>query len=120
MARTQVTGLQILDGSIKRDDLDIATNGQAVVRRIIAGTNINISSTGVDTGTGDVTINATTGGTTFLDGSFRVQNTADNSKQLAFDVSSVTAGNTRTLVVPDANGSLALVADTRRNALIWG
>ena len=58
MARTQSTGQQILDGTVQRTDLDSVTAGQAVIRKIIAGTNITISSTGVDTGTGDVTINA--------------------------------------------------------------
>jgi len=59
MAVTTVRGEQILDGDVQRVDLDIATAGQAVTRRIIAGTNITLGSTGVDTGTGDVTINST-------------------------------------------------------------
>jgi streptogramin lyase len=58
MARTEVRGAQIKDGDVKRADLNVSTTGQAVTRRIIAGTNVTLSSTGVDTGTGDVTINA--------------------------------------------------------------
>jgi hypothetical protein len=58
MPVTGLRGRQILDGDVFRNDLNITTSGSAVIRRIIAGTNITISSTGVDTGTGDVTINA--------------------------------------------------------------
>lgn len=62
MAVTQVTTSQIKDGSINRNDLDATTPGSAVVRRLIAGTNISFSSTGMDSGTGDVTIDATGAG----------------------------------------------------------
>lgn len=63
MARTQQTGQQIADGSVQRSDLDVSTAGEAVTRKIIAGTGISITSTGVDAGTGDVTINTTAGAT---------------------------------------------------------
>ena len=63
MPITEIRGGQIKDTSVQRADLDISTTGSAVVRRIIAGTNVTIGSTGVDTGTGDVTINASGGGT---------------------------------------------------------
>ena len=62
MARTQITGKQVGDGSVQRDDLDVITPGNAVIRKIIAGANITISSTGPDAGTGDVTINGIAGG----------------------------------------------------------
>jgi hypothetical protein len=58
MPITTPTGRQIRDNSIQRDDLDFSTVGQAVVRKIVQGTNINLNSTGADSGTGDVTINA--------------------------------------------------------------
>lgn len=54
---TQISGKQIRDGSVQRDDLDVVTVGQAVTRKIIQGTGITITSTGADSGTGDVTIN---------------------------------------------------------------
>lgn len=57
MPLTQVKGHQIHDGTIKRDDLNTDEAGQAVTRKIVAGTGVSLSSTGTDAGTGDVTIN---------------------------------------------------------------
>lgn len=71
MARTQLTGEQVNDGSIQRVDLDATTAGNAVIKKVLAGTNITLTSTGVDAGTGDVTINATA----FYDISFFVEGT---------------------------------------------
>jgi hypothetical protein len=42
-----------------REQLDTATTGQAVITKAIQGTGITLSATGVDAGTGDVTINLT-------------------------------------------------------------
>lgn len=58
MAKTQFTGNQILNNSIVRADHNIATTGLALITKLIAGTNMTISSTGIDPGTGDVTIHA--------------------------------------------------------------
>ena len=63
MARTQITGQQVKNSSVQRDDLDSVTAGQSVIRKLIAGSNVTIASTGVDAGTGDVTINAVLSGT---------------------------------------------------------
>jgi hypothetical protein len=60
MATTVVRGGQIKDATIQRVDLDTSTAGQAVVAKIVQGTGITISSTGADSGTGDVTINGKT------------------------------------------------------------
>lgn len=57
MARTQVGGKLIADGSIQRADLDTSTAGQAVITKVVAGTHVSITQTGADDGTGDVTIN---------------------------------------------------------------
>jgi hypothetical protein len=56
--QTVIRGNQILDGSVQRQDLDVATPGSAVIRRIIAGDGVTLTSTGADAGTGDVTVNA--------------------------------------------------------------
>ena len=59
MARTRLKGDAIEDGTVKRADLDVSTAGEAVVRRLIAGTGVTFSSTGPDSGTGDVTVELT-------------------------------------------------------------
>lgn len=43
------------------------------------------------------------------DGTWRFQNTSDTTKLLAFDLSGITAGTTRTLTVPNDSGELALL-----------
>jgi len=60
MAQTVITGKQVKDASIQRNDLDTSTVGSAVVAKIVQGTNVTLSSTGGDAGTGDVTINVPT------------------------------------------------------------
>lgn len=52
----------------------------------------------------------TAGAANALDGTFRIRNTADNTKQLAFDVSAVAPATTRTVLMPNANVDLGLVA----------
>jgi hypothetical protein len=69
MPVTKVRGAQIVSdsidsdiikqGSVSRSDLNTTTVGGAVVARVVQGTGITINSTGADSGTGDVTINAT-------------------------------------------------------------
>jgi hypothetical protein len=44
----------------------------------------------------------------YRDANFRILNNADVSKELAFDVSGVTTGTTRTLTAPNASGRIAL------------
>ena len=56
MPPTNIRGQQILNGTVARADLNVSTTGSAVVARILQGTGITLSSTGADTGTGDVTI----------------------------------------------------------------
>jgi len=57
MARTQVRSRQILDGGVKKDDLNVNTPGQAVITKVSTNQGLQLlSSTGIDTGTGDVTI----------------------------------------------------------------
>jgi hypothetical protein len=47
----------------------------------------------------------------FSDANFSVYNSADSSKAIKLDVSSVSPSNTRTLAVQDASGTIALSAD---------
>lgn len=54
-------GPQLDDGSIVRSDLNVTDSGNAVIRKIIAGSGISLSSTGADSGTGDVTVTLNAG-----------------------------------------------------------
>lgn len=56
MTQTQLRGNQFLDGTVQRADLDVTTAASAVIRKAIAGAGVTLTSTGVDAGTGDVTI----------------------------------------------------------------
>jgi hypothetical protein len=66
MPTTVVRGAQVKDGSIQRDDIDIATVGQALIRKIVQGRGVRFVSTGADAGTGDVTIDADPSTTSIL------------------------------------------------------
>lgn len=57
MAQTQVNTNQVRASAIERSDLNTGTTGQAVIAKVVQGTLIAITSTGVDSGTGDVTVN---------------------------------------------------------------
>lgn len=50
---------------------------------------------------------ATATASSALDGTFRIKNTADNTKQIATDASAITTGTTRTITMADANVNLA-------------
>lgn len=54
MGRTKLSSKEI--GSVQRNDFDTTTTGEAVIAKAIPGRGIAFSSTGVDAGTGDVTI----------------------------------------------------------------
>lgn len=56
MGKTQVRSQQLEDEGVKRDDLNSTTTGQAVVKKLVQGTGVQLTSTGVDAGTGDVTV----------------------------------------------------------------
>lgn len=53
---------------------------------------------------------------TALDGSFRIKNTSDNTKQIAFDASVIGASSTRTLKMPDANVDLGALTNSNISA----
>jgi len=59
----QIRSHQIKDAEgVKRADLDVTNSGDAVVAKLVAGTNVSFTETGPDAGTGDVTINVASGG----------------------------------------------------------
>lgn len=51
------------------------------------------------------------GSPTVSDNTFRIQDNSDATKQIAFEVSGITTGTTRTLTVPNASGTIALTSD---------
>lgn len=76
------------------------------------GANSRVAATlsGTQTLTGDKTF---TGAVVVNDGSLSIKNTASQTKIAAFSAASITAGNTRTMTVPDASGTLALLSGTQ-------
>lgn len=56
MAATNIRSRQIKDADIIRDDVNTTTSGSALITKAVSGTGVSLSSTGIDAGTGDVTI----------------------------------------------------------------
>ena len=46
-------------------------------------------------------------GGNFVDNTFRISDNDDNTKKLAFECSGITASTTRTMTIPDANGTIS-------------
>lgn len=63
MARTRIRSKDILDGGVKREDINTTISGRAIITKLIAGHGIGLTSTGVDSGTGDVTVTLSQGTT---------------------------------------------------------
>jgi hypothetical protein len=58
--RTLINGADgILAASVTRSLLNTQTSGSAVIAKLIGGSNVSVSQTGADAGTGDVTISVT-------------------------------------------------------------
>ena len=60
MTVTQIRSEQVFDEGVKRADLNSTTVVSAVIKKVVQGSGITLSSTGADTGTGDVTISGST------------------------------------------------------------
>jgi hypothetical protein len=56
MPRTQINGTLIGDGTVARADINTSVAGQALITKLLVGTGLTATRTGVDVGTGDVTI----------------------------------------------------------------
>jgi len=61
MAITTVVSEQIGNGQVCRVDLNTVTIGSSVIAKLVAGPGVYLSSTGVDVGTGDVTVSISSG-----------------------------------------------------------
>lgn len=60
MARTQITGSLIENASVGRSDMNTTTSGEAVITKVLVNSPITISSTGANSGTGDITLGLST------------------------------------------------------------
>jgi len=80
----------------------------------LANSSITIGSTGVALGGSATTFtglaSVTSTAVVTNDSGFRIRNNSDNTKIGAFSSASITAGQTRTLTFPDANGTIATQA----------
>ena len=79
----------------------------------LANSSITIGSSAVSLGGSLTTIaglsSVTSTAVVTNDGGFRVRNTTDNTKQLAFSLSGITGSTTRTLTVQDASDTIAVL-----------
>jgi len=69
---------------------------------------------------GNVLLDTSALPSTFSDANFRVQDNGDATKQLAFECSGITTSTTRTLTVPDENGTIATQDFTTALAIALG
>jgi hypothetical protein len=100
MPPTVIRGAQVLDGSIQRADLDISTVGQAVIAKLVQGAGITLSSTGADSGTGDVTVSGSAiPGILFKSAAYTLTS-ADQNKYI------ICSGGSWTLTLPAAAAGL--------------
>jgi hypothetical protein len=113
MAITTIRGQQVLNGTIARADLNVSTVGQAVVAKLIQGTNVTLSSTGGDAGTGDVTISSVNGVNGFISKTAAYTLTsADSNKYI------ICSNGSWTLTLPSA--ALGLCYSVRNDQTCFG
>jgi hypothetical protein len=97
------------------DYLSIYTASATATQGINRNTLLNLSSQPVGITDSQVLSNKTinnTNSTTLKDGSFTLQNSSGTTKQANFSLSGITAGNTRTITLPDYNATMASLAGT--------
>ena len=91
---------------------EFSTN--AIPNSKLANSSVTVGSTGIALGGSATTITGlssiTSSAVVTDDNGFRVRDNSDNTKQLAFECSGISTSTTRTLTVPDANGTIATQA----------
>ena len=84
----------------------------AIPNSQLANSSVTIGTTAIALGSSSTTLvgltSVTSTGLITNDSGFRIRNTTDVSKQIAFDASGITTATTRTFTVQDGNGTLAL------------
>ncbi|HCN05225.1 MAG TPA: hypothetical protein DIS79_06355 [Bacteroidetes bacterium] len=100
-----------VDGSAAANGSLLIGNGSGyTLATLTAGTGISVTN-----GAGSITITATGGGATFNDSTFRIFNNADNTKQIGFDTSAVSASTTRTVTMVNRNVTLDTITINTTN-----
>ena len=91
---------------------EFSTN--AIPNSKLANSSVTVGSTGIALGGSATTLTGLTSITSNAvvtnDNGFRIRDNSDNTKQLAFECSGISGGTTRTLTIPDANGTIATQA----------
>ena len=91
----------------------VLTTGSSIANSNLANSSVTIGSTACALGATAASITGVTSITAAAvvtdDDGFRVRDNSDNTKQLAFECSSIATGTTRTLTIPNQSGTIALV-----------
>ena len=91
---------------------EFSTN--AIPNSQLANSSLSIGSTSIALGNSSTTLaglsSVTSTAVITNDSGFRIRDNSDNTKQLAFECSGISGSTTRTLTVPDANGTIATQA----------
>jgi len=66
MSRTSIGTREVRDGSVARSDVDISTSGESLITKVVAGSDVSLTWTGADPGTGDVTVSFVGGSSTAI------------------------------------------------------
>ena len=110
-----LTSLSIASGSgltYNSSTGEFSTN--AIPNSKLANSSVTVGSTGIALGGSATTITGlssiTSSAVVTDDNGFRIRDNSDNTKQLAFECSGISGSTTRTLTVPDANGTIATQA----------
>ena len=91
---------------------EFSTN--AIPNSQLANSSVTVGSTAIALGNSSTTLaglsSVTSTAVITNDSGFRIRDNSDNTKQLAFECSGISGSTTRTLTVPDANGTIATQA----------
>ena len=91
----------------------VLTTASSIANSNLANSTITIGSSSVALGSSQTTFTGlasiTSSAVVTNDSGFRVRNTSDNTKIVALDCSGITGSTTRTLTIPDQDGTIALV-----------
>jgi len=94
---------------------EFSTN--AIPNSQLANSSVTVGSTGIALGGSATTITGlssiTSSAVVTDDNGFRVRDNSDNTKQLAFECSGISTSTTRTLTVPDSNGTIATLTGSQ-------